>query len=102
LGFFERVWEIVACIPKGKVASYGQIATMLGNPGAARTVGWAMSSIPKDLKLPWHRVINSRGEISFRCREHGMNIQRQLLESEGVEFNVDGKIDMNKFQWRPL
>ena len=100
-GFFERVWEIVARIPKGKVASYGQIAAMLGNPRAARTVGWALHSMPDGMQLPWHRVINSKGKISWHCREHEVEIQRMLLEQDGVKFDEHGRINMSRYQWRP-
>jgi len=99
--FFERVWAVVACIPKGKVANYGQIAAMLGNPRAARTVGWALHSMPDDLNLPWHRVINAEGRISTGGRQHEVDIQRMLLETEGVEFNLHGGVDLAKYQWRP-
>ena len=100
-GFFERVWAIVARIPKGKVASYGQIAAKLGNPRAARTVGWAMNSLPEGIQIPWHRVINSKGRISRRNREHEAGIQRMLLEAEGVEFDIRGNVDITRYQWRP-
>jgi methylated-DNA-protein-cysteine methyltransferase-like protein len=100
-GFFEKVWEMVARIPKGKVASYGQIAAMVGNPRAARTVGWALHSIPEEMQLPWHRVINSKGEISWHCREHEVEIQRVLLEKDGVKFDEHGRINMSHYQWCP-
>jgi len=99
-GFFNKVWDMVARIPKGKVASYGQIAAGLGNPRAARTVGWALHSTPHDMDIPWHRVINSRGRISTDCGEHSPDLQRNLLESEGVEFDARGYVDLERFQWR--
>ncbi|MBN2000288.1 MGMT family protein [candidate division KSB1 bacterium] len=99
--FFEQVWYLVAKIPCGKVATYGQIAYLLGNPRAARTVGWALHGIPDDLDIPWHRVINSKGRISMDCGEHDPDLQRLLLEGEGVEF-VNDRIDLVRYQWRPV
>ena len=83
--FFKSVWSIVAHIPAGCVVTYGQIAAMLGNPRAARTVGWALHSTPDALDIPWHRVINSKGRISTDCGEHSPDLQRRLLEQENVE-----------------
>jgi methylated-DNA-protein-cysteine methyltransferase related protein len=100
-GFFEHVWDIVKQVPNGKVVSYGQIAALLGSPRAARTVGWALHSIPEELDLPWHRVINSQGRISIGTCGHSSNIQQLLLEKEGVEFDHKGTIDMKLFQWVP-
>ena len=100
-GFFEEVYTIVAQIPTGKVASYGQIAAILGSPGAARTVGWALHSLPRGRDIPWHRVINAAGRISFNSRGVEANLQRTLLESEGVVFDISGKVDMERFQWWP-
>ena len=100
-GFFQNVWAFVARIPQGKVASYGQIAAYLGNPRAARTVGWALHSTPMDLDIPWHRVINSRGRISTDCGEHSPALQRRLLENEGIEFDARGTVDLDRYQWLP-
>jgi len=100
-GFFEQVYSIVAKIPNGKVASYGQIATLLNAPRAARTVGWALNSLPQNLDIPWHRVINSQGKISYNCRGYEADLQRNLLEAEGIIFDLSGKTDMEKFQWKP-
>ncbi len=101
-GFFENVWLIVGRIPRGKVATYGQIATLLGSPRAARTVGWAMNACPEELDLPWHRVINSRGKISLDEDNQCGFLQRQLLEQEGVLPDLYGIIDLKKYGWRPL
>ncbi len=100
-GFFKDVYEIVARIPAGKVASYGQIAAMLGNPLAARTVGWAMASAPAGLNLPCHRVVNKVGRLSPDSVFGGYEVQRAELEAEGVVFRKDGRIDMKKSMWRP-
>ena len=100
-GFFESVWKLVQLIPPGRVATYGQIAAMLGNPRAARTVGWALSSTPKSLDIPWHRVINSRGEISQGDDRASASLQKELLEQEGVRFGPHDRIDLKIYGWRP-
>jgi len=94
--FFASVYELVGCIPYGTVASYGQIAFLLGDPHQARTVGWAMSQCPDE--LPWHRVVRSDGSIAER--EHDA-LQRVLLEAEGIRFLRSGRIDMQQYQWKP-
>jgi methylated-DNA-protein-cysteine methyltransferase-like protein len=104
--YYERVWDVVRQIPRGKVASYGQIALMLPPPDgvdfesykafAPRWVGGAMAACPED--VPWQRVINSQGKISERP---GAERQRLLLEEEGVEF-VKDKVDMKKYGWKGL
>lgn len=97
--FFSRVYALVRRIPRGKVATYGQIARALGAPGAARTVGWAMHGCPDN--VPWHRVINARGEISLRPTA-GYHEQRARLKAEGIKFDRKGKIDLNKFGWKAI
>lgn len=100
-GFFKEAYQVVAQIPAGKVATYGQIAALIGRPGGARIVGWAMHDAPKELGLPCHRVVNKSGGM---CPGHlfGPGAQRALLESEGVTFTDNGCIDMKKHQWEPL
>ncbi|MDO9069864.1 MAG: MGMT family protein [Deltaproteobacteria bacterium] len=93
-----RIKKLISQIPKGKVASYGQIAALAGNPRGARAVIWLLHTSSSREKLPWHRVINSRGTISLQPGQ-GYEEQRALLESEGVEFGLQGKIDLNKYQW---
>ena len=100
--FFEQVYLVVRQVPSGKVTSYGAVARMLGHPRAARTVGWAMHSLPADSDVPWHRVINSRGRISTSCEEHGQGLQRAMLEDEGVEFDERGTVDWDRFGWAGL
>ncbi|MBN1478948.1 MGMT family protein [candidate division KSB1 bacterium] len=100
-GLFEKVWTIVTHVPEGQVVTYGQIAVLLGNPRAARTVGWALHSTPDLLDIPWHRVINSAGRISTDCGEHSPTVQRQLLEQEGIVFDARDRVDLDRFQWRP-
>ena len=102
--FFDAIYRLVRQIPRGKVASYGDIAGMLGHPRAARTVGWALASLPADLEddVPWQRVINSQGRISIRHIRHAAEEQRALLEAEGVEFDEHDKVDWQLFGWEGL
>jgi methylated-DNA-protein-cysteine methyltransferase-like protein len=99
---FNKVYEIVAKIPSGKVATYGQIAAMLGNPRSARIVGWAMKAAPPELHLPCHRVVNKAGSLSPYYVFGDIIVQKTLLEKEGITFNVDGKINMKEHLWREL
>ena len=94
--FFLQVYALVAQIPRGKVASYGQIARMLGNPRAARQVGWAMRHCPDP--LPWQRVVMADGSITGGEFAH---LRRDFLESEGVSFLPDGRVDLAACQWLP-
>jgi methylated-DNA-protein-cysteine methyltransferase-like protein len=102
LGFFEQVHRLVRLVPPGKVVSYGAIARMLGQPHAARTVGWAMRSLPEGSDVPWHRVINSQGRISLGGRGYGADLQRAMLEAEGIEFDEYGCVDWDRFGWEGL
>jgi len=95
----ERITFYVKHIPVGKVATYGQIADMAGNPRASRVVVRVLNTVSKTEKLPWHRVINSKGMISLK-RGHGYEMQKHLLESEGVIFNDNDRINLKQFQWR--
>jgi methylated-DNA-protein-cysteine methyltransferase-like protein len=97
--FFEDVYRIVRMIPLGQVATYGQIAAYLGNPRAARTVGWALHSMPGGKDIPWHRVINSRGRISPSRGGPRAAQQRAMLEDEGIIFDESGGIHLRSFQW---
>jgi methylated-DNA-protein-cysteine methyltransferase-like protein len=99
--FFGQVYELVRRIPPGKVATYGQIARLLGQPRAARTVGWALHSLPENEEVPWQRVINSRGMVSLGGRQ-GAAIQRALLEGEGVVFDGQGRVDLEVYGWAGL
>jgi len=95
---FERVYEIVARIPRGKVVTYGQIAAFIGSPRGARTVAWALHCTPSDRRLPTHRVVNASGALS-PARVFGEGVQRARLESEGITFKADGCIDLHKHLW---
>jgi len=100
--FFGQVYRVVRRIPTGKVATYGQIARLLGMPHAARTVGWALHSIPDGYDVPWQRVVNARGIISLERNGPGGAIQRALLEAEGVVFDESGRIDLQVYGWAGL
>lgn len=100
-GFFGEVYKIVARIPPGKVATYGQIAAMLASPLAARMVGWAVAGVPSGMDLPCHRVVNKAGRLAPDPVFGGYDAQRAELEAEGVVFRKDGRIDMRKCLWRP-
>ncbi len=97
--FFEQVYRVVRAIPPGRVATYGQIARLVGVPRAARTVGWALHSIPQASDVPWQRVINAQGTISLDARGLGGALQRALLEEEGVVFDDRGRVDLKVFGW---
>jgi methylated-DNA-protein-cysteine methyltransferase related protein len=94
---FDRVHQVVRAIPAGQVATYGQIARILGMPRGARTVGWALRATPEGDDLPWHRVVNGRGMVSLDAE--GGCIQRALLEEEGVVFDAAGRIDLAVYGW---
>lgn len=93
---YTRILELVASIPPGRVATYGEIAAAAGNLRASRAVVWALRSAPSG-SLPWHRVVNRKGRISSH---ENPDLQRVLLESEGVEFDAGGTIDLNRYSWR--
>ena len=94
--FFERVYDVVAEIPRGKVATYGQVAALLGLPRGARAVGWALRALPasRHNTVPWHRVIGAGGRISPRAGS-GPLVQRRRLRSEGVRFQ-SGLVDLER------
>ena len=100
--FFTHVYRLVAQVPRGKVVTYGQVAAILGAPRAARAVGTALRHLPRPLvkKVPWQRVINASGGISFRGDVLRTEEQSWLLEEEGIEFNRNGKVDLEKYRWR--
>ena len=99
-GYFSRVYQIVSSIPRGKVATYGRIAALLGNVRGARTVGWALHSNPYPGNVPCHRVVNKDGELSGGFAFGGPERQRSLLEQEGVHFLADGRVDLARDLWR--
>lgn len=95
----EEIWQIVAAIPAGNVATYGQIARLAGFPSHARYVGTTLKNLPNDSKLPWHRVVNSRGELSFPDNSASWRKQKKRLESEGIVF-IGRKFSLKTFQWQ--
>lgn len=96
---YELIWRVVRRIPHGRVATYGQIAALAGLEGHARQVGYALHNLPERNDVPWHRVINAKGEISPRSAGDSHELQRMLLEGEGVEIDPRGRIDLKKFRW---
>jgi methylated-DNA-protein-cysteine methyltransferase-like protein len=99
-GTYERIWRAVRGIPRGRVATYGQVASLAGFPSHARMVGYALHTLPPGFPVPWHRVINERGMISFPASHINYREQRALLEREGIRFVLD-RVDMAQFGWRP-
>ena len=97
--FFQRVYKVVSKIPEGKIATYGQIARLIGEPRSARIVGWAMKAAPRELNLPCHRVVNRLGEMAPGYAFGSPEIQRDILISEGITFKEDGCIDIKKHLW---
>ncbi|RMF69366.1 MAG: MGMT family protein [Calditrichaeota bacterium] len=95
---FDKIYEIILQIPKGKVATYGQVATMAGNHRAARAVGWLLASLPEGSPVPWHRVLNAQGKSSFPS-EMKRRLQQALLEAEGVRFDEQARVNLQVFQW---
>ena len=97
---FEKIYKVVRKIPRGKVATYGQIAALAGNPRWARVVGYALHVNPDPSEIPCYRVVNRQGKASAAFAFGGENMQIQLLSADGVEF-VDGHVNMEKYLWRP-
>jgi len=95
---YQQIHEIIRLIPSGKVATYGQIAEIVGGC-TARMVGYAVSSIPLDSEIPWQRVINYKGGISLRSSGSGELLQHKLLEAEDVKFDQSGRIDLEHYLW---
>lgn len=98
---YRRIYAIVQAIPFGKVATYGQIAALAGFPGHARQVGYALHALPQGSAVPWHRVINARGQVSPRSEGGWESYQRHLLEEEQVVFGPAGSVDLNRYLWEP-
>jgi methylated-DNA-protein-cysteine methyltransferase-like protein len=96
--FYHRIYRIVRHIPKGRVGTYGVVARLAGRPGAARTVGWALSALSEDTDVPWWRVINASGRISLGT-DHSAVLQRALLLREGVRFAPGGAVSLSTYGW---
>ena len=101
MSFFENVYEAVQLIPRGKVATYGQIARMIGAPRSSRAVGYALHANPRPGVIPCHRVVNREGRLAPAFAFGGPEIQAQLLESEGVEVGEDFIVDLGTYLWQP-
>ncbi|WP_367620817.1 MGMT family protein [Geomonas diazotrophica] len=98
---YRNIYAAVSRIPRGQVATYGQIALLAGLPGRARQVGYALSAL-NDPSVPWHRVINAKGEISPRSGgSEADELQRLRLEDEGIRFDSHGRIPLHLYRWRP-
>jgi methylated-DNA-protein-cysteine methyltransferase-like protein len=100
-GRYDRIYAVVRRIPSGRVATYGQVARLAGLAGHARQVGYALHAMATARPVPWHRVLNARGEISARSEPGGDSAQRVFLEREGVVFDRLGRVDLERYQWRP-
>ena len=98
---YTVIYDVVDRIPHGRVATYGQIASLAGLPGHARQVGYALHATPDEREIPWHRVINAKGEVSRRSEPQFESVQEQLLQAEGIAFTTAGRIDLKRYQWQP-
>lgn len=98
---YPKIYEVVKLIPQGKVATYGQVADLAGLMGKPRVVGYALFRITGQNEIPWHRVVNAKGEISrSSLRDGNDDLQALLLKEEGIVF-VKGKLDLAKYRWKP-
>lgn len=95
----QRIWQVVAAIPAGKVATYGEVAQKAGLARAARRVGRALRGLPEETRIPWHRVINAQGKISLPSGSSSYNLQKKYLEAEGVCFRLNDSVDLKHFGW---
>lgn len=95
----ETLYQFIAAIPLGNVATYGQLARLAGRPGSARWVGRTLKHLPKDSSLPWHRVINAQGKISFPADSEAWLIQKDKLADEGILLH-NGRIRLKDYQWQ--
>lgn len=100
--FSERVYQMVSRIPRGRIATYGQIATLIGSPRNARRVGQALGRLSdaRAEQVPWHRVLNAQASISAPGDPHRLRVQRALLEAEGIEFDAHSRV-LAHFRWQP-
>ncbi len=95
--FLQHLYTALAAIPAGRVVTYGQLAVLAGRPGGARWAGRVLSQLPEGSQLPWHRVINAQGRLSFPTGSAAFVRQQVLLTAEGVEFRASGRIDLKRF-----
>jgi methylated-DNA-protein-cysteine methyltransferase related protein len=100
--FDQRVYAAVALIPRGRLATYGQIADLIGTYGCARQVGWALRRLPLPSAVPWQRVVNAQGRISFSPSREGSDwIQAELLRAEGIAVDGEGRLPLGRYLWVP-
>lgn len=97
----RKMVTLIRKIPPGRVATYGQIASLVGRPDNSRQVGTILRTLPEDSDVPWHRVVNAQGRISDRGNRAAEGLQRFLLHQEGVRISKSGRIDLAAFQWNP-
>jgi methylated-DNA-protein-cysteine methyltransferase related protein len=100
-GSYQRIYAVVRRIPPGRVATYGQVASLAGLEGQARQVGYALHALPGETTVPWHRVVNATGRISTRSQPGGELVQQILLEREGVLLNPLGRVALGRVRWMP-
>jgi methylated-DNA-protein-cysteine methyltransferase related protein len=99
---YQQIYDVVRKIPIGRVLTYGQVAELAGLHGKARLVGYALFRVEIESDVPWQRVVNAKGEISYSiARCGGDYLQKTLLEQEGIEFKPDNRIDLKKYRWQP-
>jgi methylated-DNA-protein-cysteine methyltransferase-like protein len=98
---YARIYAVVRRIPRGRVATYGQVARLASLPGRARQVGYALHALGEAARVPWQRVINAGGGVSPRAEPGMERVQRALLEAEGVAFGPTGRVDLGRYQWQP-
>ena len=98
-GAYAAIYAVVRKIPRGRVATYGQVARLAGLAGRARQVGYAMAALRAGTLVPWHRVINAQGRVSPHGQGFGTAVQRDLLEEEGVVFDAEGRVDLKLYRW---
>lgn len=99
---YQQIYQLVRQIPPGQVATYGQIAALLGRPRHARQIGYALYRVAPDADVPWQRVVNAQGMISHSPQRQGSDdLQRILLEQEGITFNRQGKLELRRYRWQP-
>ncbi|HEY0781930.1 MAG TPA: MGMT family protein [Thermoanaerobaculia bacterium] len=98
---YARIRAVIARIPAGRVATYGQVAALAALAGHARQVGYALRNLPESSDLPWQRVINQKGEVSPRSAPGYERYQQHLLEEEGVRFDAAGRVDLERYRWEP-
>ena len=102
LSFDQRVWSVVSQIPSGQLATYGQVAELIGAYGCARQVGWALRRLALPSTVPWHRVVNAQGRISMSLSREGSDwIQRELLLAEGIPVDAEGWLPLARYRWLP-